>query len=346
MVDPALALLVFGLLVGVLALLLWPRRGVAARLVRVLRMTERVRSEDALKHLYNCEYEGRKGTVESLAGALEISQALAVRLVGRLEAEELIRSDGHGLPLTDAGRGYALRILRTHRLWERYLADRTNVQPAEWHEQAERQEHLLAPAETEELAARMGYPVYDPHGDPIPTANGDLPPSHGVALTALEPGQTGTIVHLEDEPRDVFERLVAANLALLMRVELLEVSPGMVRFTADGEEHRLEPVAATNITVLPSVKPGPGVGPYHKLTELRQGESATVVHVAPTCQGPQRRRLLDLGLVPGTDISVELGAAFDGPVAYNIRGTLIALRRQQAESVYIVKGAQEAHQNA
>ncbi|UCG85248.1 MAG: metal-dependent transcriptional regulator [Gemmatimonadota bacterium] len=343
MVHPATALLIFALLASLLAILLWPRRGVAVRLLRLLRMTERVRLEDALKHLYHCEYDSREGSVESLAGALEISRALAVRLVSRLEALELIRSDGHGLPLTESGREYALRIVRIHRLWERYLADRTNVSPVDWHEEAERREHTMAPAEAEELAAKMGFPVYDPHGDPIPTADGELPLSAGVALTALKEGQKGTIVHLEDEPREVFEQLVAAKLAPLMQLELLEASPEVVRFTADGESHELEPVAATNITVLPIAAPAADVGPFERLTDLRPGEGATVVHIAPTCQGPQRRRLLDLGLVPGTEVEAELEGALKEPVAYRIRGALIALRRQQTDLVYVKKrGAGQA----
>jgi DtxR family Mn-dependent transcriptional regulator len=300
-------------------------------------MTERVRLEDALKHLYHCEYERREASVESLAGALEISQALAVRILSRLEALELTRSDGHGLPLTDPGREYALRIVRTHRLWERYLADRTSVSPVEWHEEAERREHTLAPAEIEELAAKMGHPVYDPHGDPIPTADGEIPPSSGVALTALKEGQKGTIVHLEDEPREVFEQLMAAELAPLMSLELLEASPEVVRFTADGELHELAPVAATNVTVLPATEAVAELGPYERLTDLRPGENATVVQIAPTCQGPQRRRLLDLGLVPGTSVAVELEGAFKDPVAYRIRGAVIALRRQQTDLVYVTK---------
>ena len=344
MVNPAIALILFGVLVGLLAVLFWPRRGFAVRLIQLLRMTERVRLEDALKHLYNCEYESRESTVESLAGALEISRGFAVRLVGRLEVLQLIQSDGHGLPLTEAGREYALRILRTHRLWERYLADRTNVSPVEWHEEAERREHMLAPAETEELAAKMGHPVYDPHGDPIPTAAGELPPSSGVALTAMKPGQAGTIVHLEDEPREVFEKLVAAGLAPLMHVELLRVAPEVIRFSADGEERELEPVAATNITVLPQVGSETGVAFSQKLTELPPGESATVVHVSPSCQGPQRRRLLDLGLVPGTRITAELEGAFGDPVAYRIRGALIALRKQQADWVHITRETHEAQE--
>jgi DtxR family Mn-dependent transcriptional regulator len=305
-------------------------------------MTERVRMEDALKHFYHGEYFGRPCSIESLAGVLEISRGRAARLVSALEAMELIHSDGVGLPLTDAGREYALRLLRTHRLWERYLADRTNVQPADWHEEAERAEHKLKPEEAEELAALMGNPLYDPHGDPIPTATGEMPPQEGVALTSLEPEQVGAIVHLEDEPREVFQQIVDAGLAPLMRVELKEATPEVVRFTADGQECELKPVAATNVTVLPLPRAEVGEGPFDKLAELNPGESATVTQIAPGCQGLQRRRLLDLGFVPGTVVHAELRGASGDPVGYRVRGALIALRREQAEWVYVNRGAPEA----
>ncbi len=80
-----------------------------------------------------------------------------------------------GFVLTDQGREYALHIVRTHRLLERYLADRTGVLPEDWHGEAERREHKLSPEDRESLAARLGHPLYDPHGDPIPTAAGELP---------------------------------------------------------------------------------------------------------------------------------------------------------------------------
>lgn len=335
MVDPALALIWFVIGVGILLIFFWPGNGLAIRLLRVLRMTERVRIEDALKHAYNEEYANRTASIDSVAGALEVSRAFAVRLVSRLEARELVHSSDEGLQLTAPGRDYALRVLRTHRLWERYLADRTNVKPTDWHDEAERREHRLAATEVDALAASMGHPVYDPHGDPIPTAEGELPPRKGVALTSLEAGQVGTIVHLEDEPRQVFEKLVAADLAPLMRVELIEASPDAVRFKADGEVRELAPVAATNITVHPLPTERAGVGPYEKLSSLSPGESAVVVQIAHACQGPQRRRLLDLGVVPGTVITAELQGALSDPIAYRIRSALIALRRQQADLIYV-----------
>lgn len=335
MVDPVVALAAFGGLVVLLVALFWPATGVVPRLSRLVRETERVRIEDALKHLYNCEYGGTSATVESLAGTLEVSRHQAVRLSARLEEMDLARSFGGRAQLTDEGRAYALRVLRTHRLWERYLADRTGVQPDRWHEEAERREHTLSRADAESLASRLGHPLYDPHGDPIPTVDGDLPPRSGVPLTSLRPGDVAAIVHLEDEPTAVFQRLVDVGLTVLMRVEVLDSPPGVVRFRAGGVERELEPVVAANVTVerLPEAEAEPFE--VRTLADVERGESARVVGISPACQGPQRRRLLDLGVVPGTVITAELEAAGGDPLAYDIRGALVALRREQARWVEV-----------
>ena len=340
MEQPAVALLIFGVLVAVLVPVLWPRGGLAATVVRLLRMTERVRTEDALKHLHNWEYLGKPSSLEGLAGGLEISQGKAVKLVGRLESLGLVHSDGEGFPLTDAGRAYALRIVRSHRLWERYLADRTSVKPSDWHDRAEQREHTLTPDAVEALDARMGHPRFDPHGDPIPTADGELPPKTGVALTALEPGDKGVVLHLEDEPREIYDQLFAAGLAPLMEVHLLDASGDRIRFTADGNELVLPPVVAGNITVelLPAGHEGDRWG--ETLASLRPGESGSVVRISPACGGAQRRRLLDLGLVPGTVVRAELEGAMRDPMAYLIRGSLIALRRDQADWIQIHRVAE------
>ncbi len=335
MVNPALALLIFGLLVLGLVLFFWPRRGVAAHLIKLVRLTQRARIEDALKRLYDAEYLGRLCTVESLAGMLQLKRGPAMQLVARLEALGLVHSEDGGLTLSDVGRGEALRVLRSHRLWERYLADRTGVPAGEWHDEAEQREHLLTDDAVEHLDSAMGHPRYDPHGDPIPTATGELPPHSGVALSALAPGQSASVVHLEDEPREVYEQLVAMGLAPGAQVELLEARPERIRFAADGEEHVIEPVMAMNVTVVLPRRAEESRGPFETLSALATGESATVIGIAPACQGPQRRRLLDLGLVPGTVVTAELRGAFKDPVAYRVRGALIALRRKQAEWVRV-----------
>jgi DtxR family Mn-dependent transcriptional regulator len=344
MVDPVVALLAFALLVLVSAVLGWPRRGLLPRAMNLLRQTERVRLEDVLKHLYNCEYAGTRATVESVAGALAVSRAKAVRLLARLDELGLARPDAGGSSLTDGGRAYALRVVRTHRLWERYLADRTGVKAVDWHEHAERREHTLRASEAEDLAAELGHPLYDPHGDPIPTADGELPPRSGVALTSLRPGTRATVVHLEDEPREVYERLVAEGLTPLVRVEVLESEPGTIRFQLGGQERVLEPVVASSVTVRPIERKGGREGQVRRLDELRVGEAARVVGISQACQGPQRRRLLDLGVVPGTIVRAELVSPGGDPVAYEIRGALVALREEQASWIE-VEDAEDAADN-
>ncbi len=344
MVDPGFALLVFGLAVVALALLLWPRKGLVSRLTRSLRLSERVIAEDALKHLFKAHRAGRNGTLESLAGALQLPHARVVRLVARLESTGLLRTTNEGLVLSQDGRDYALRIVRSHRLWERYLADRTGLTPAEWHEEAERREHTLSPAEAEHLSARMGHPRYDPHGDPIPTEGLKMPPAAGMALASLEPGRTARIVHLEDEPPETYRRLIELGLAPGMELQVIEANPSVIKFRGEGRELELEPIAAANVTVMPleSVDEETLVGGFTTLASLTPGEEAEVRGIASGCQGSQRRRLLDLGVVPGTTIRAEFSSAGGDPTAYRIRGALIALRRQQAEWIYVSPGIDHA----
>jgi DtxR family Mn-dependent transcriptional regulator len=76
-------------------------------------------------------------------------------------------------------------------------------------------------------------------------------------------------------------------------------------------------------------------GTGESLSSVEPGESAMVIGIAPGCQGPQRRRLLDLGLVPGTVVTAELRGALQDPVAYRVRGALIALRQEQADWIRV-----------
>ena len=102
--------------------------------------------------------------------------------------------------LTPEGCSYALRVIRIHRLLESYLAERTGVDESEWHQRADQMEHRVTAAEAEALSAQLGNPSYDPHGDPIPTADGVMPSRRGLPLSALKAGAVARIVHVEDEP--------------------------------------------------------------------------------------------------------------------------------------------------
>ena len=335
MIDPFLALSVFAALVVVGALLLWPRWGLIVRLRRMSHLGERVLLEDALKHVYTCESIGRECTLESLAGRLEISRGRAADLLSLLAEAKLIRNEARGPRLTDAGRDSALRLVRTHRLWERYLADRTGVPAGEWHEEAERMEHTLSPEEAEELAARLGHPAWDPHGDPIPTAGGELPSVERLTLAGADVGRTFEIVHLEDEPREIYDALLSDGFDLGARIEVVERSPRAVRIRARGREWTLDNVVARNVTVRGLPEGVSADAPVMTLLDVRPGERARVTGISPGCQGSQRRRLLDLGVVRGTEIEAAFRSAAGDPIAYRIRGALIALRREQAEWIRV-----------
>ncbi len=346
MPDPGLALAVFSLVTVILVVLFWPNWGLASRLLRLVPATERVRIEDSLKHVFNAEYQGTSCTIESLAGVLEIPRSEAVKLVARLDSSRLVElSSRRGTPtlaLTAAGREYALRILRTHRLWEQYLAERTGVNPSDWHDQAEVREHTLSAEDADLLAAGMGHPPYDPHGDPIPTAAGQLPPKLGVALTSYTAGRAARIVHLEDEPAEVYQQLVHAGLSPNMHIQLLESSDDKVRFSADGREHQFDPVVAASITIVPTRVDDVTEGVSRKLSDLRVGETGRVLGIVASCRGVQRRRLLDLGAVPGTLIKAKLKSPLGEPVAYDIRGAMVALRHEQADSIQISSAEESA----
>jgi DtxR family Mn-dependent transcriptional regulator len=269
-------------------------------------------------------------TAESLAGKLQVSVKQAVERTGEMEEGGLIQSTGPGLRLTDNGRKAALRVIRAHRILERYLADELRVPLEELHAAADRQEHTLSAEEVDALEARLGYPLQDPHGDPIPSAAGDLQPLEATALTDWPIGRPARIVHLEDEPQEVMAQIVAAGFALGMQIEIRQVDKERLVIW-DGEVERgLAPVLASNVFVtdLPH-----SVRPPVKLSSLEPGQSGRIL--ALRSEGFNRRRLLDLGLTPGTVVECSFPGPMAEPTAYRVRGALIALRREQTNEIEI-----------
>ena len=316
------------------AMVLWPS-GRLWRWLPMLATNKRALVEDALKHLHDCEYNRRIATLLSLSGALAISGDRAANLVISLEKLGLAKSTGDGPQLTTEGRRYALAVIRGHRLWEQYLAERTGFAPTEWHAEADRREHHLSRAEVESLAAELGGPRYDPHGDAIPSATGEIAPATGQSLVSLKPGQLAVIVHVEDEPEAVYAQLVLMGLAPGVRIRLIELLPDRIRFRVDGKEHSLSPVVAANLAVVPLTEDWESGENVERLSMLEPGQKGSVIRISSACRGIQLRRLLDLGFTPGTVVEAELRSAGGDPTAYRVRGALIALRKEQADLICI-----------
>jgi len=333
--TPALLLLLAAAIAMAVVLLFWPPHGLWWRWRRGLLATDRVLLEDALKHLHGCEFAELEATLDSVAGGLGVERDRAAELLARLQAEGLATTEDGKWVLSSEGRSYALRVVRTHRLWERYFSEETGMPADEWHAEAEIREHQASRSELEALSARLGHPRFDPHGDPIPTSEGGMP--HvvpGRPLPQLAPETVAEIVHVEDEPTAIYSQLVAEGLHPGMHVRVLEVTPVRIRFEADAEEHVLSPVVAANLWVKerPRVEMPPW---YEPLSALEPGESARIMSIAPALRGIERHRLLDLGLVPGTEVEVIRRSPGGDPTAYRIRGAVIALRRDQVDLVRV-----------
>lgn len=313
-----------------------PKYGIAAQ-VRVHRTTiARERTENALKHLLRQATDGHSASLRTLKGELGLSDSTLLALVQRLEGEGLIHSDGTHLKLTTEGERLALHVLRAHRLWEAYLASELGVPVDRVHAQAERQEHHLNAQQLDRLSAAMGHPYVDPHGDPIPGTDGVVPEAPGTVLSAWPLSTPARIVHLEDEPPLAFAQLTAEGLKLGQIVRVIERTPARLVLSDGENEYRLAPMLAANVHVAAvSQESLPAVEGVMPLTELPSGAAADVVALDPAFKGFARRRLLDLGFTPGARVRSELEPFSGDPRAYRLRGTTIALRRDQSDCVLV-----------
>lgn len=320
-------------LVGIAALL-WPGVGIVAWSRRRRVNAGRIQRENALKHLCKTEAGGRRPTLHSLAGTLNIKPDETGALLRDMEQQGLVSFTSGELGLTPKGRSEGVQVIRAHRLWECHLAEQAGILATGWHDQAERREHWMSPAEVDALSTQLGNPTHDPHGDPIPTAGGDLANDGGEPLNTLAPGKAARVSHIEDEPANLYAQLAALNLRPGMRVEIRDKSEHRIRFAADGAEHEVTPILAHQIEVLPLPEMEAGEG-VETLASYQPGERATVLGLARGSHGSERRRLLDLGFVAGTAVEVEMVSPSGEPTAYLVRGTVIALHREQAGLVLV-----------
>jgi DtxR family Mn-dependent transcriptional regulator len=312
-----------------------PSHGAFARLRRYRASVAREHTENALKHLLSQATAGRAASLGSLQGALRLGDRALLALTERLQRESLIKADGSGFRLTPEGERLALHVLRAHRLWELYLADELGVPLNRVHVKAERAEHTLSPSDVDRLSAAMGHPEVDPHGDPIPRSDGVIEAPPGTPLTAWPPATPGRVVHLEDEPPLAYAQLTAEGLQLGQVLRVIEARPARLVLTDGETEYVLAPVLAGNVYVAPVETPAQAARGVVRLSDVPSGAVAEVVALDPACRGFMRRRLLDLGFTPGARIRPDLTTFAGDPRAYRLRGTSIALRRDQSDRVLV-----------
>jgi DtxR family Mn-dependent transcriptional regulator len=253
----------------------------------------------------------------------------------RLEREHLVRTEGNHFRLTREGERLAVHIVRAHRLWELYLTDELGVPVGQVHAQAERAEHRLSPADADRLSAAMGHPETDPHGDPIPSRDGEVRPVAATPLSAWPIDRPAHIEHIEDEPALAFAQIAALGLHPGQTVRVVESSPTRLVVHDGEQEYVLAPMLAGNVHVAAAATAAARGEAVLRLSDLASGQLGEVVALDPACRGFVRRRLLDLGFTPGVRVRPDLTTFAGDPRAYRVRGTTIALRRDQSSRVLV-----------
>src|SRR5947209_17150232 len=159
--------------------------------------TETPAEQDYLKQIYLLQEGQGRATTQLLADRLGVKPPSVTAMVKRLAEDDdgpLVRhTPYHGVELTERGLAVALEVLRHHRLIELFLSELLGVPWDRVHEEADRLEHVLSEDLEERIAAKLGQPTHDPHGDPIPSREGVLPWRPLRALTELAPGEAGRV---------------------------------------------------------------------------------------------------------------------------------------------------------
>jgi DtxR family transcriptional regulator, Mn-dependent transcriptional regulator len=195
--------------------------------------------EDFLKAVYVLQQRMERVTTNALADALNISAPSVTDMARRMVASGLVDyRKYYGVLLTPEGEAVALRVIRRHRLIELYLVEELGYDLHEVHEEAEKLEHAVSDSFIQAIAAKLGDPEIDPHGDPIPAPDGTITRRDTVPLSELAPGDRARVSRLRAEDNDMLQHILDRGFALGATIELISRDPfdGPLTASIEGVE--------------------------------------------------------------------------------------------------------------
>ena len=184
--------------------------------------------QDYLKNIYELTENGESASTNALAHKLNIKPASVTGMVQKLASAKpaLVEYQKHqGVTLTKEGKKAALEVIRHHRLLEAWLLQTLGYSWDEVHEEAERLEHVISEEFERRIAAAMGHPLRDPHGELIPTADLKMPLEDSTPLSALRPNQSGTIQCIKAADTELLRYLDSLGLVPGTQIEVKGYSP-------------------------------------------------------------------------------------------------------------------------
>lgn len=210
--------------------------------------------ENYLKAIYSlAERDASETSTTQIAERLQTKPPTVSDMLRKLADKKLISYEKYKkVQLTKAGRQVAILIIRKHRLWEVFLHDKLEFAWDEVHEIAEQLEHIHSEQLIVRLEKFLGFPKYDPHGDPIPSANGEIGPLQRITLIELEPGKSCQVVGVKDSSALFLQYLQQIDIGIGTKIKVIEkiaYDGSLVISLKKGQEISVSKKFADNVLV-------------------------------------------------------------------------------------------------
>ena len=167
--------------------------------------------------------EDGKVSTNSISQEIGTSAASVSDMLKKLQDKKLIKYEKYkGVELSKSGKSKAINILRKHRLWETFLVNKLSFDWGEVHDVAEQLEHIRSEELMDRLDAFLGFPQFDPHGEPIPTKDGNIPKSNTIPLNELKSGAKGKVMGVTLDETTFLDYLTKLNISIGTEIEVLE----------------------------------------------------------------------------------------------------------------------------
>tara|TARA_B100001094_G_scaffold294249_1_gene314747 strand:+ start:91 stop:747 length:657 start_codon:yes stop_codon:yes gene_type:complete len=164
-----------------------------------------------------------KASTNAIADEISTSAASVSDMLKKLQDKELIKYEKYqGVELSEKGNNLATSIIRKHRLWETFLVKKMNFNWGEVHDLAEQLEHIQSPELVDKLDSFLGFPKFDPHGEPIPTREGEIPAINTIPLSQLELGTQGKVMGVTIDEKSFLDYLTKLDISIGTKIKILE----------------------------------------------------------------------------------------------------------------------------
>ncbi|MDA2926255.1 metal-dependent transcriptional regulator [Acidobacteria bacterium AH-259-G07] len=211
--------------------------------------------EDYLKAIYRLASGGKKVSTSRLAQEIHCSAASVTNMLQKLSAMKLVEYEPYqGVTLTGAGRKIALEVTRHHRLIELYLMEILGYSWDKVHAEAEELEHVISEEFEEKIDEALGHPTTDPHGDPIPSKDGQIDAQRLRSLWDMSGGESVKVGRVSDRNPEVLRYLASIGIFPEVEIGVVEKAPfnGPIHIQIDDAKHSLSEELARQIFVIPT----------------------------------------------------------------------------------------------